>query len=176
MTGPTGPDPHQPHGTPLPPQQNWNAPPPGYGTPPVGQATGQRPGQVTAAAVIGIVWGALGSLFGLLGLIGASVIAESDLGVEITALDIVVTILGIAVAVALIVGGIQVLRGKSPQLLFYAALALAAAFVLGVIVNLAQGRDFAVPGVLTIVVAAVIVSLLRNERSKQYYASQGISY
>ena len=46
--------------------QGYGGPAPAYsGRPDAG--SGQRPGMVTAAGIIGIVWGALGLLFGLLG-------------------------------------------------------------------------------------------------------------
>jgi hypothetical protein len=156
--------------------QGYGQGPGGYPAAPAGHGQapgGQRPGQVTAAAVIGIVWGALGALLGLLGLLGASMI--DDLGVEITGVDIVLGIAGIAVAIALVVGGVQVLQGKAPKLLLYAAYAQAALWLIGVIVLLAQGYDFNAAGVLSLVVAVVIVALLRSEQSRQYFTSRGQS-
>ena len=77
MSSPTGPDPNYPPPGGAPQgQPGWNAPPQGYGQQGPGQQgyspapsyaggpapTGQRPGMVTAAGIIGIVWGALGLL------------------------------------------------------------------------------------------------------------------
>ncbi|MGY2084696.1 hypothetical protein [Blastococcus sp. SYSU DS0539] len=148
--------------------------PQGYGPGGYGQAPqGQRPGQVTAAGIIGLVWGTLGALLGLLGLLGASVI--DDLGIEISWIDILLGILGIAVAVAMAVGGAQVLQGKAPTLLLYAAYAQVALWVLGILSLLAQGYEFSAAGILSLVVAALIVFLLRQPPSRAYFASRGHS-
>ena len=76
MSSPTpGSDPNYPQGCSAGPARLGRASAAGPGlharrrpTPaaPAGTARGQRPGMVTAAAIIGIVWGALGLLFGLL--------------------------------------------------------------------------------------------------------------
>ena len=77
MSSPTpGSDPNYPQGGAPQGQPGWGTPPspeqgytpaPSYSAPPAGYgATGQRPGMVTAAGIIGIVWGALGLLLGLL--------------------------------------------------------------------------------------------------------------
>ena len=80
MSSPTpGSDPNYPQGGAPQGQPGWGAPQqpraratrpaPSYSAAPAGYgATGQRPGMVTAAGIIGIVWGALGLLFGLLAL------------------------------------------------------------------------------------------------------------
>ena len=205
MTSPTGPDENHPQGQPgygapqQPPAgydpqsypqgynpqgydpQGYN--PQGYG--PQGYqpapawsggpaATGQRPGTVTGAAVVGIVWGALGTLGGLLGLLGAS--ALEDAGIRLTGLDIVLGILGVAASLVLLGGGIQVLQGKAPKLLLLGAYAMAALWAVGVIVGLMQGYGFSALSLLSLVVPGVIIALLMNAQSKQYYAARGISY
>jgi hypothetical protein len=163
-------------------QPGWGAPPPpapGYGPAPTypdspagyGTPAGQRPGTVTAAAVTGVVWGSLGALLGLLGLFGASVI--DDLGIEISALDIILGLIGVAAAVALLVGGIQVLQGKAPKLLLYATYAGLVLWVLGVIVSAAQGYDFSPLSLVSLIVLGAIVALLVQPQSKQYFASRG---
>ncbi|MCZ2859799.1 hypothetical protein [Blastococcus sp. VKM Ac-2987] len=160
-----------PQGYGQPPQGygpgGYPAAPPGYGQAP----QGQRPGQVTAAAVIGLVWGGLGALLGLLGLLGASVI--DDLGVEISGLDILLGIVGVAVSLAMAVGGAQVLQGKAPKLLLYAAYAQAALWLLGILSLLVQGYEFSAAGILSLVVAVLIVFLLRQPPSREYFASRG---
>ncbi|WP_346619720.1 hypothetical protein [Blastococcus montanus] len=159
------------------PGQGYGQGPGGYPAAPAGYGQApqsQRPGQVTAAGVIGLVWGGLGALLGLLGLVGASMV--DDLGIEITGIDILLGILGIAVSIAMVVGGVRVLQGKSPTLLLYAAYATVALWLLGVISLLVQGFEFSPAGILSLVIAGLIVFLLRQESSKQYFASRGISY
>ena len=83
MSQPTpGSDPNYPQGGAPQGQPGWGAPqsqPQGYGAPQGYNAPGApsgygnavaRPSQVTAAAIIGIVIGGLGSLFGLISLFG----------------------------------------------------------------------------------------------------------
>lgn len=199
MSSPTGSEQNYPQGgapqggqpgwTPPPPQPppaGYNPPgynPPGYNPPGYNPApsyaggppaTGQRPGMVTAAGIIGIVWGALGTLFGLLGLLGASYI--DNLGIDINAFDIILGLLGIAAAIALLVGGIQVLQGKAPKLLLLAAYAGLGLWLVGVIYSVIRGYGFSAVSLITPIVLGVIVFLLLNPQSKQHYASRGISY
>jgi hypothetical protein len=192
MTSPTGPDQNHPqgqpgYGAPQQPPAGYNPPgygpagyepAPGYGPAPAYSggpaATGQRPGMVTAAAIVGIVWGGLGTLGGLLGLLGAS--ALDDLGVRLSGLDMILGLLGIVAAVLLLVGGIQVLQGKAPKLLKYGAYAVAVLWALNVIAGLIQGYGFAGLSLLSLLVAGVIIALLMNAQSKQYYSSRGIQY
>src|SRR4051794_15635644 len=108
----TAPPPAQGYGVQNP--QGYGAPDPqGYGAAPqypqgYGAPTAQRPGMVTAAGIIGIVWGALGLLFGLLALSFAFAL--------VPALGLIV-LLATAVSAALLWGGIQVMQNKSPRLL-----------------------------------------------------------
>ena len=91
MSSPTpGSDPNLPQGGAPQGQPGWSAPPPppaqgygvqnpqGYGSAPAYSggpaAPGQRPGKVTAAAIIGIVIGGLGTLFGLIGLLALGIV------------------------------------------------------------------------------------------------------
>jgi hypothetical protein len=183
MSSPTPPgsDPNYPQGNAPQGQPGWNAPqgpPQGHGGPapaysgPVGPGgTGQRPGTVTAAAVTGIAWGSLGTLFGLLGIFGASV--AEDLGIELSALDVVLGILSIAAAVALLVGGIQVLQGKAPKLLLYAAYAGLALWVLGVLLSITQGYGFSALSLVSLIILGAIVALLMQPQSKEYFAARG---
>ena len=92
-------------------------------------ATGQRPGMVTAAGIIGIVWGALGLLFGLLGLTVAFTPARRRLRLLV--------LISVAVPAALLWAGIQVIQGKSPRLLL-----LISYVAIGInVLTMIMGRD-----------------------------------
>ena len=184
MSNPTGPEQNYPQGgAPQGGQQpGWNAPQPGYspqgynapGYEPApsyagGPApTGQRPGMVTAAGIIGIVWGVLGALFALLLMLGAFA-----LGVPLIGLILLVAL---ALYVGLAWAGIQVMQGKSPRLLLLLSYVAIALSLLQLIVSLVASGGNAFNGILGIIIPGVIVFLLLNPQSKQYYASRGISY
>src|SRR4051812_42584783 len=126
MSSPTpGSDPNYPPPAPEG-QPGWGAPQQGSGQPqgytpapsysgaPMGyDAQAKRPGTVTGAAVTGIVWGGLGTLFGLLALFALSIIFGYG---TFGALLGIFVILGLVVSIALLVAGIQALQGKSPKL------------------------------------------------------------
>ncbi len=184
MSTPTGSEQNYPQGgAPQGDQPGWSASPqpgynpqgynpaPGYdpapsyaGGPP---ATGQRPGMVTAAGIIGIVWGALGLLFGLLGL----AVAFSLLG----GLYGLLVLLSVVVSGALLWAGIQVVQGKSPRLLLLISYVAIGINLLTMIWAATQGGSF-FTGLLGFIIPGVVVFLLLNPQSKQYYASQGITY
>lgn len=180
MTSPTGPDQNDPqgqspYGAPQPPpagyspqgydpQHGYNPAPAYSGGPP---ATGQRPGMVTAAAIIGIVWGALGLLFGLLALSVAFTLLGAAYGLLV--------LLSVAVAAALLFAGIQVMQGKSPRLLLLLSYVAIGINLLTMIWAATQGGNI-FSGLLGFIIPGVIVFLLLNQQSKQYYASRGISY
>ena len=185
MTSPTGPDQNSPQGQPgygasqQPPAgynpQGYNPqgydPASGYNPAPAysgGSApTGQRPGMVTAAGIIGIVWGALGLLFGLLAL----GVAFSLLGAVYGLLILV----SVAVSGLLLWAGIQVMQGKSPRLLLLLSYVAIGINLLTMIWAATQGGSV-FSGLLGFIVPGIIVFLLLNPQSKQYYASRGISY
>jgi hypothetical protein len=197
MSSPTsGSDPNHPQGNAAQGQPGWSAPqgpPQGYGQAPQGygeapqaygaapqgyggpapaysgapdSGTGQRPGTVTAAAIIGIVIGALGllSIFGI-GLVFAF---DAVLGI--------LSLLSIVAAAVLVVGGIQTLQGKSPQLLILGSYASIGIQLLSLIWALVAGWGFLFVGLLGFVLPILIVALLRQPPAKQYYASRGINY
>ena len=178
MSSPTpGSDPNYPQGgapqgqpgwgTPQSPEQGYT-PAPSYSASPAGYgATGQRPGMVTAAGIIGIVWGGLGLLFGLLGL----AIAFSLLG----GLYGLLVLIGVVVAAALLWAGIQVIQGKSPRLLLLISYVSIGLNLLTLIWAATQGASI-FSGLLGFIIPGVIVFLLLNPQSKQYYSSRGISY
>jgi hypothetical protein len=184
MSSPTpGSDPNLPQGGAPQGQPGWSAPPPppaqgygvqspqGYGSAPAYSggpaAPGQRPGMVTAAGIIGIVWGALGLLFGLLALS----VAFSLLG----AVYGILVLISIVLSGALLYAGIQVIQGKSPRLLLLLSYVSIGINLLVMIWGATQGASI-FSSLLGFVVPGIIVFLLLNAQSKQYYASQGISY
>jgi hypothetical protein len=174
MSSPTGSDPNYPQGGAPQGQPDWGAPQqpaPGYGPapsysagPPAG--AGQRPGMVTAAAIIGIVIGALG----ILGIFGVGVYFAFDVVLGLLSL------LSVAAAAVTLVGGIQAIQGKSPRLLLLGSYAAIAVQLLLLIWGVISGYGFVFLGLLGFVVPGVIVFLLLNAQSKQYYASRGINY
>ena len=194
MTSPNGPDENRPedqpgHGPPQQPPPGYN--PPGYepsGYNPSGypfqpgyssqpgytpapaysgdpSAGDQRPGMVTAAAVIGIVLGVLG-LLSLLAL---------GLVFQVSALLGLLTLISVAVAVVLLVGGVQTIQGKSPRLLLLGSYASIALQLLSLVVSVAVGFGFSWTSLLGFILPGLIVFLLMRPESKQYYASRGIS-
>ncbi|GAA3175205.1 hypothetical protein GCM10010531_31020 [Blastococcus jejuensis] len=175
MSSPTpGSDPNYPQGGAPQGQPAWGAPQQpvqGYGAPgsPAGYggAPGQRPGMVTGAAVVAIVWGGLGALFGLLALSVAFILG---------ALYGLIILISIAMSVALLVGGIFVLQGKNPKLLLMVSYIAIGVSVLSLIIGIIQSGGNAFSGVLGIIVPGVIVALLMQPQSKQYFASRGMAY
>jgi hypothetical protein len=184
MTSPTGPDQNNPqgqpgYGAPQQPPAGYNPqgygpagyePAPGYGPAPAYSggpaATGQRPGMVTAAAVIGIVLGALG----LLSLFAIGVVFEFN------ALLGLLTLLSIATAAVLLLGGIQTIQGKSPRLLLLGSYASIVIQLLTLIWSVVSDYGFAFTGLLGFVLPGLIVFLLMRPEAKQYYSSRGIQY
>jgi hypothetical protein len=176
MSSPTGSDQNYPQGgAPQGAQPGWNQPqqqppagysPPGYDPAPSyagGPAAGSaRPPQVTAAAVLGFVVGALAllgalaffalaSLFGLLVLFG---------------------VLYLALAAANIWGGVQALQGKGSTILKIAGLVTAGLALLGFVLALIQtGFDFW--SLLMAVAGGAIFFLLNQPVSQQWFASRG---
>ena len=183
MSQPTpGSDPNYPQGGAPQGQPGWGAPqnqPQGYGAPQGYNAPGApsgygnavaRPSQVTAAAIIGIVIGGLGSLFGLISLFGIWIVFAFDPILGLLAL------LSIATAVVVLIGGIQALQGKSPRLLLLGSYASIAIQLLYVIWSVISGWGFVFTGLLGFILPAIIVFLLLQPQAKQYYAGRGIQY
>ena len=185
MTTPTpGSDPNYPQGGAPQGQPGWGAPqqpqgyqqqpqgyqpapsyqggPAGYGAP-----TGQRPGLVTGAAIVGIVWGGLGTLFGLIAL---------SVAFALSGLLGLIILVGVILSVALLVGGIFVLTGKPPKLLLYTAYVAIAINIIELIISIAQNGGNAFSGVLGFILPGVVVGLLMQPASKQYFASRGQGY
>jgi hypothetical protein len=149
--------------------QPYGQQPGGFGGPsPYGGApAGRRPGVVTGAAIVGIVWGGLGTLFGIIGL---------TLAFEINAVLGLIVLLSTALSIGLLVGGIQTLQGKSPKLLLVISYVAIAINVLSLVLALISDGGSAANGVLGFVLPVVVVALLRQPQARQWYASRGISY
>jgi hypothetical protein len=122
---------------------------------------------VTAAGIVGIVWGALALLFGLL-FLGLAFALSSLLGL--------IAIITVLIGAGLLVGGIYVITGKSPKILLYLSYAAIAINVIELIISIAQNGGNAFSQVLGFILPGVIVGLLLQPQSKQYYASRGLSY
>jgi hypothetical protein len=152
----------QPYGQPAP----FGGP--GGPSPYGGGPAGKRPGTVTAAAVIGIVWGAIGALFSLLVMLAAFGLGAALIGLLL--------LLSLAAYVALLVGGVTVLQGKSPKLLLYTAYALVALGLISFVLSLFQDGGNAASGIIGLVITAAIAALLLQPPSKQHFAARGISY
>jgi len=153
-----------------PPAPGYGQPAPGYGQGPqgygqpssypsapagygYGEAPTRRPGQVTAAAIIGIVIGTLSTFLYLL-LIGALFATSVTYGA--------LGLLSLIAAVVLLVGGIQVLRNGGPQLLLYGAYAAIALSVLSLVAALTQGAGLAASDLVSFVFPILIVVFIRK--------------
>jgi hypothetical protein len=161
--------------------------PPAFGQPGYGAPAGSvRPGMVTAAAVLAFVWGGLGILFGLLGLLAGSVLTSATSAVcddatldrdTVTACNaagglgtflIIVTLGTIVIAGLMIWGGVVALNGKNGQILVIACGVYAVLAILSVI---ASGFGFTY--LLGFVIPALIVVFLLNAQSKAWFKAKG---
>jgi hypothetical protein len=144
------------------PASQYSGAPAGYGAP-----GGQRPGTVTGAAIVAIVWGGLGALFGLIAL-GIAFALSAILGLII--------LLSAALSVVLLVAGIFVLQGKNPKLLVIICWVAIGINVLSLIINLAQNGSNAFSGILGFIIPGVVLALMLQPQSKQYFAARGQAY
>ena len=160
----------QPWNAPQGPAQGYGGPAPSYSGSPVDGPGSGRPSQVTAAAIIGIVIGGIGTLFGVIGLLALGIIFS------VSALLGILFLLSLAAAVVVLVGGIQTLQGKSPRLLLLGSYASIGLQVLSLVISVAVGQGFSYVSLLGFVLPGVIVFLLMQPQSKQYFASRGLSY
>jgi hypothetical protein len=147
-------------------QPGYEAAPGWSGAPAPG---GKRPGAVTAAAVIGIVIGGLGTLGGLL-----TLFALGDL-FEIDALLGILALLSFAAAIVLLVGGIQVLRGQAPKLLLLGSYASIVTQLLYLVWALIRDQGLVFTGLLGFILPILIVVLVRSGQSREYFAARGQS-
>ncbi|MBA3295090.1 MAG: hypothetical protein H0T40_15485 [Geodermatophilaceae bacterium] len=133
-----------------------SAPPAGYGAAP----TQNRPGMVTAAAVLAFVSGGLGLIGNLLAF---SVIGS--LGVP--GVLVIFVIIGLVLSAGLIYGGIQAMQGKN----FVILLAVAAA---SVVLNLiSMLLYFQATALLSFIIPILIIVFLMNPQSKAWITARG---
>jgi hypothetical protein len=131
----------------------------------------KRPGAATAAAVLAIIFGALGALFGLLAVLGSLVLLGAGiLGI----LLLVISILALGAGAIGLIGGILMLGNKKVG----ATLVLAYA-IIAVVVNVVSFiLTMAMPGgvanilglLLGAVVPAIIFILVIMKPVKDFYA------
>jgi len=155
---------YPPQGQYAPPGHGY--PPPGQGYPPPGVQFGQvgRPGSVTSAAVVAFIMAAFEAL-ALVLLLGLASNAGGGIVYAIAILN------GIF-AVVMVWGGVMALTGKSGQILGFAAIALIVVNVGSTVWVLSQGGG-AATGFLGIILPAVVVALLRQQNSKDFFAANG---
>ena len=156
------------------PQQGYGAPQPGYG-PPAPQGYGgyggpapQRPGMATAAAIVGIVWGGLGTLFGLLVMLAAFGLGAAFVGL--------IALVSLVFSALLLWAGIKVLQGQSPRLLLIISYVAIGLGLLSIIASAIQDGGSAASGVLGLIIPGVVAGLLLQPPVKQYYAARGQAY
>lgn len=132
-----------------------SAPPPGYGAAPQ-----NRPGMVTAAAVLAFVSGGLGLLGNLLAfsLIGSF---------GVPGFLVVLAIVGLLLSIGLIYGGLLTLQGKS----FVILLVLAGAAILLNLISMIT--YFQITSLLSFVIPVLIIIFLMNPQSKAWIKSRG---
>ena len=158
----------EPMTSPNPPQDpnaGWQQPQPGWSPAPDGPTAGVRPPQVTGAAVAAVVIGALGALGGLLNL------AVIGTVFDVSPLLGVLVLVSLVVALAVLAGGIQLLRGGDEKLLLTALYASIALNLLVVVLSLVDG-SFQFFNLLGFLIPLVIVFLLRQPPAQQYLAGR----
>ncbi len=141
---------------------------PGYGPAPEafgGSPAGTRPPQVTGAAIAAIVIGALGTLGGLLSLFAIGVIFD------LSALLGLLVLVSFVIAVAVLIGGIRLIRGGDAGLLLTALYASIGLNLLLLVVSVVDG-SFQFGSLLGFLVPIVIVVLLRQPPAREYLATR----
>ncbi len=163
MTQPGNPDPnaHPEYGQPGPPAHGQpsgypSAPPPGA----YGGAPTNRPGMVTAAAILAFVSGGLGIL--------GSLLAFSVIGsFGVPGIYVLFVIIGLVLSAAMIFGGVQAMQGKSFVILLVVA---AASIVLNLISMITY---FSITSLLSFVIPVLIIVFLMNPQSRAWITARG---
>ncbi len=133
-----------------------SAPPAGYGA----AATQNRPGMVTAAAVLAFISGGLGLIGGLLAF---SVIGSFGVPSSL----VIFVIVGLVLSIGLIYGGVQALQGKN----FVILLGLAAA---SIVINLISMLIyFQASSLISFIFPILIIVFLVNPQSKAWITARG---
>lgn len=150
-------------------QPGYGQQPGGYGQQPsgYGQPGGQqRPAQLTTAAVLAFVLGGLYLVASLLYFAGGSIVSgfSATSGSALTLFGVVYLVLG----GVLIWAGVLALTGKDSRILLGASGAAVAIEVLSWIVLF-----FTATSIIYLALAAVIIALLLQPRSKQWLAAEG---
>jgi hypothetical protein len=122
--------------------------PPGFG----GWPPARRPSVVTAAGVLGIVTGGLTAFVSLIMLIAVA-------GGEDDVATLLLT-LGLPCAVGLITGGVRVLQGHAPRLLFVSALAAVGVLLATLVGSLLTMSETGRFGVTAFVVFAAVLPIV----------------
>lgn len=154
QSGPAG------YGAPPPPgygqpQGYPSAPPPGYGGAPT-----NRPGMVTAAAVLAFISGGLGVLLDLL-----AFTVVGSFGVP--GIYVLFVVLSLLVSAALIYGGVLAMQGKSFVILLVVAGVAILLNLISMIVYFSAGA------ILGLVIPILIIVFLLNPQSKAWITARG---
>ena len=144
----------------------------GY-APPVGShypsAPGnRRPGQVTAAAVLAFVVGGLSILVGLVALLAGTVVADrvsSTGGVAIAVLAVLV----LAVGAVYVWAGVWALQGRNARFLTIVAIVAAVLQLINLL------NDFENGPLVALAISVVIIVLMLQKPSKDWFHSRGTS-
>jgi hypothetical protein len=143
----------------------------GYPAPPYGRDPDQRPGKVTAVAILAIVFGGLGALgggFSLLLITALGGIEDSDLGLGMLWLFALWSFLGGA---AEVVGGVFTLMRRN-----WARMLLTGVFAVGVLVNvygLVVGYGL-VTAVLAIALGGFVIAMLWMRDSSAWFEQDSL--
>ncbi|MFV0532361.1 MAG: hypothetical protein ACK5MR_01750 [Cumulibacter sp.] len=160
--------------------QYGGAPMPGYpaAPPPGGGQWGlQRPGTATAAGVLGIIFTTIGFFAGAFNVIVLTGAAESDLFAVVDGFPMVLYVIaaiGMLVASVMgFIGAIQLLSGKSNQMLILATIIYLASRVISLLADLifADGNatgTLLVSALVGIVLAIVLIFLARGSDVQQW--------
>ena len=136
-----------------------NAPEPQQ--PGAGYSATERPWTVTSAAVIAFVLAVIALLAAIADFVRAAQVNS-----------IVVGLVNITLAALLIWGGVSALRGVTSRSLFFLAVATIAVKII-LIIFLAIRALIFWPNVVTVVLLAIIIALLVQQSSRQFFRAQG---
>ncbi|MDF3311771.1 RDD family protein [Rhodococcus sp. T2V] len=159
----------QPYGTPANVTPSYNARGSAYGTAPsAGYGIAQRPGTVTAAAVLALVMAALTTIASLVSLYTSSHYHPRT-GAVTAALYL--SLVGLVFAGLLVWGGVAVSRGRANKALLWTSSVAVVLYLVDVGVSTSDyGR---VLGVVCSGLAVVVVTLILQTSSKDFFRTRG---